>query len=61
MIPAKKRGRRTIKPTEEELAKLYETMTAAEIGERYGVQENTVRKWLYEYRKEARKHEAIGR
>lgn len=57
MIPAKKRGRKTMRPTEEELAKLYETMTAAEIGESLGVAENTVRAWLYEYRREARTHD----
>lgn len=46
-----------MRPTEEELAKLYETMTAAEIGESLGVAENTVRAWLYEYRREARTHD----
>ena len=54
MIPAKKRGRRAIKPSEEELAMLYSSMTAGEIAKHYNVKETTVRKWLYDYRKRGR-------
>lgn len=51
MIENKKRGRKRIKPSEEELAELYKTMTAKEVGEHYGVKESTVRRWITEYRK----------
>lgn len=56
MIAVKPNGRRSKKPTEEELAMMYGGMTAKEVGEYYGVTESTVRKWLAEYRKESRRN-----
>lgn len=51
MIEAKKKGRRSRKPSEQELAMMYSQMTAKEVGERYGVAETTVRRWIREYRR----------
>lgn len=46
----KRRGRHRIRPTEEELLKLYVNHTAKEIAEMYGVSNRTVEAWIYNYR-----------
>lgn len=51
-IGKKSRGRRTNKPDCETLARLYEDHTAEEIAEMYNVSANTVRHWIYLYRRE---------
>lgn len=48
----KVRGRVSKKPTEAELAELYQKMTAREVAEHYGVAHSTVRAWLASYRKQ---------
>lgn len=48
----KQSGRKSKKPSKEELEMLYSQMSAREIAEHYGVAESTVRKWIGEYRKE---------
>lgn len=53
-IPDKKTGRPKKKPSLEVLATLYADHTAGEIAEMYGVKENTVRCWLWQYRQEAK-------
>lgn len=53
MTIAKKIGGRPSKrPTNTELALLYQNMTAKQIGEHYGVSEYTVRNWINKARKE---------
>lgn len=53
VIIAKKRGGRPSKrPSNEELAMLYQNMTAKQIGEYFGVSEYTVRNWIFKARKE---------
>ena len=52
VIARKKAGRPSKRPTNEELAMLYASMTAKEIGEHYGVSEFTVRNWINKARKE---------
>ena len=47
---SKRRGRHRIRPTEEELLKLYVNHTAKEIAEMYGVSNRTVEAWVYNYR-----------
>lgn len=56
MIEPKRMGRRSKKPTEAELAMYYSQMTAKECAEHYGVSEQTVRRWVTEYRKEAKRN-----
>ena len=55
MIPSKKGGRPTTKPSAEVLSMLYSSMTATEIAKQYNVAESTVRRWLCDYRKAERK------
>ena len=52
VFPVKKVGRPSNKPSAEKLAELYETLTSAEIGEMYGVKADTVKHWVWMYRKE---------
>lgn len=52
VIPKKKGGRPSKRPTNAELAILYQSMTAKEVAERYGVSEYTVRNWINKARKE---------
>lgn len=52
MIATKKAGRPSKKPSALELSNLYAEMTAKEIASRYKVTEQTVRRWITEYRKE---------
>ena len=47
---SKRRGRHRIRPTEEELLKLYVNHSAKEIAEMYGVSCRTVEAWIYNYR-----------
>jgi transposase len=54
MFENKRGGRPSKRPSEYELDMMYQTMTAKEIGEKIGVSETTVRKWITAYRKEAR-------
>lgn len=54
MIERKKAGRPSLKPSEEELAMLYKAMTMREVAQHYGVTEQTVKRWIYGYRREAR-------
>jgi transposase len=51
----KKPGRVSKKPENKELLKMYETMTASEIAEKYGVATSTVRGWINKTRKETGK------
>lgn len=55
MLEPKRGGRPSKKPTIEELDYLYQKKTAREIAAFYGVTENTVRRWIHEYRKESGK------
>ena len=55
MLKPKKNGRPSKKPTMEELDYLYTQKTAREIAAFYGVTEQTVRRWIHEYRKETGK------
>lgn len=48
----KKGGRPTKRPSLDMLDMLYQTMTAKEIAEQYGVKEATVRSWISRARKE---------
>lgn len=45
-------GRPSKRPTNAELAMLYQNMTAKEVAEHYGVSEYTVRNWINKARKE---------
>lgn len=51
-IAKKEGGRPSKRPTNTELALLYQNMTAKQIGEHYGVSEYTVRNWINKARKE---------
>lgn len=51
-IERKNRGRKSNKPDCETLARLYEDHTAEEIAGMYNVSTNTVRSWIYKYRRE---------
>lgn len=50
-IAKKKGGRPSKKPSIEMLNMLYQSMTAKEIAEKYGVTESTVRSWIARARK----------
>lgn len=52
MIAKKKGGRPSKRPTNEELALMYQMMTAKQVAEKYGVSEYTVRNWVNKARKE---------
>lgn len=52
MLEAKKGGRPTNKPSIEELDRMYANMAAGEIAKKFGVTEQTVRRWICNYRKE---------
>ena len=52
MLEVKKGGRPTKRPSIEELDKMYANMTAKEIAIKFGVTEQTVRRWICNYRKE---------
>ena len=52
MLEVKKGGRPTKKPSIEELDKMYANMTAKEIAIKFGVTEQTVRRWICNYREE---------
>ena len=45
-------GRPSKRPSNEELAMLYSSMTAKQVAEHYGVSEFTVRNWINKARKE---------
>ena len=47
---SKRKGRRSIRPAEEELLNLYVNHSAKEIAEMYGVSYRTVEAWIYNYR-----------
>lgn len=51
-FPRKKSGKRSVKPDADTLSKLYAEHTMAEIAEMYGVSRNTVKFWIWKYRKE---------
>jgi len=53
MIPYKKPGRPTNRPTNAELELLYSAMTAKEIAKRFKVSETTVRNWLKKAREDS--------
>lgn len=55
VIKKKVGGRPSKKPSEAELSMLYESMTATEIAEKYGVAVSTVRSWITQYRKNKQK------
>ena len=48
----KRPGRVSKKPENKELMKDYETLSASEIGKKYGAAESTVRSWIRQARKE---------
>ena len=50
-IERKAHGRPSKRPSQEQLTELYKTMTAKEIGRKYGVPEVTVRSWIAHYRR----------
>ena len=52
MLGKKKGGRPSKKPSAVELDLMYSQMSAREVGEHYGVTEQTVRKWIQAYRSE---------
>lgn len=52
IIERKKGGRPSKRPTNDELAMLYSSMTAREVAEHYGVSVYTVRNWISKARKE---------
>lgn len=56
-IMSKKGGRPTKRPSAEQLAILYETGTAKDIAEEYGVAVSTVRGWIRKVRAMARSEE----
>jgi len=45
-ICARFSSRKVIRPSKEEILKLQETMTMVDIGKKYGVSDNSIRKWL---------------
>jgi uncharacterized protein YjcR len=54
-IPYKKAvGRPSVRPSDEDLAKLYSQYTAAEIAEQLGVKPSTVRSWIARQRRAAK-------
>lgn len=54
-IPKKEGGRPSKRPSNEQLALLYQANTAKAIAEKYGVSEYTVRNWIAKARKEQEK------
>lgn len=52
MIPVKRRGRPTNRPSAQELSSVYAKHTMRETAEYYDVSINTVKGWLSHYRKE---------
>lgn len=54
----KKRGRKSRRPSQKELETLYSGMTAKEVGQHYGVAEQTVYQWLNFYRKQEKSLQA---
>ena len=52
MIPYKKPGRPTKRPTNAQLEMLYSAMTAGEIAKQFKVSETTVRNWLKKARED---------
>jgi uncharacterized protein YjcR len=52
IIPRKKGGRPSKRPTAYELSVMYRFMTSVEIAKKYDVSPATVRSWLCRYRKE---------
>ena len=55
----KVRGRASKRPTESELAQLYQKMTAKEIATHYGVATSTVKGWIYSYKKQEETRERV--
>lgn len=51
-FPKKKGGRPSKRPSNTELSFLYQSMTAKEVAEHYGVSVCTVRGWIIKARKE---------
>ena len=47
----KTRGKKSKRPSEQELSELYARMTAKEVAEHYGVSVSTVKTWIAYYRK----------
>lgn len=56
-IKSKKGGRPSKRPSAEQLAMLYETVTAKDIAEEFGVSVSTVRGWIRKVRATARSEE----
>lgn len=61
IFPKKKGGRPTKKPSDAQLAIMYQTMTATEIGKEFDVSPNTVRNWIRKVRNEQKKLEEQGK
>lgn len=57
----KKRGRKSKRPPLAELETLYSGMTAKEVGQHYGVAEQTVYQWLNFYRKQEKEIKGGGK
>ena len=55
MIPNKRSGRPSRKPSESELSAMYAIYSANQLAEHYGVAESTIRRWIASYRHEERK------
>ena len=59
LLFVKKSGRPSNKPDDEKLLTLYQTMTAAQIAESYGVAVSTVKGWIRSARKKIIEGEKI--
>ena len=59
LLFVKKSGRPSNKPNDEKLLTLYQTMTAAQIAETYGVAVSTVKGWIRSARKKIIEGEKI--
>lgn len=59
LLFVKKSGRPSNKPDDEKLLTLYQTMTAAQIAESYGVAVSTVKGWIRSARKKILEGEKI--
>lgn len=52
MLLYKKRGRPAKRPSKEEFEMLYPYVSAKELAAKYGVNEQTIRNWASQFRKE---------